>query len=133
MQTSHRFCDALDGHAHSLIESAEKYATYQVDTNAPVACPVCQTVLQRTRLAHASVDIDYCAHHGSWFDKGELIRIAQAAAVRRAYGAQASQPQAVMVASQTRAEESGIDGEYVAEGAVFGLEILLALAEGFAD
>lgn len=71
----HSICD----HALQLADSAAGHAKAKVDT-APegIPCPVCQQGLARTRIETAWLDIDVCAHHGTWFDKGELQKVARA-------------------------------------------------------
>lgn len=86
MQTSHRLCEALDGDTRALVDSAERHAAHVPDTAQAIACPVCAQALARTRIQNAGVDLDYCAAHGTWFDRGELGKIAQATAIQRAYG-----------------------------------------------
>jgi Zn-finger nucleic acid-binding protein len=41
-----------------------------------VKCPVCETLMNRRQYASgARVVIDWCKHHGMWFDAGELSRV----------------------------------------------------------
>jgi Zn-finger nucleic acid-binding protein len=41
-----------------------------------VKCPVCETLMNRRQYASgARVVIDWCKHHGFWFDAGELSRV----------------------------------------------------------
>lgn len=41
-----------------------------------VKCPVCETLMNRRQYATgARVVIDWCKHHGFWFDAGELPRV----------------------------------------------------------
>lgn len=41
-----------------------------------VKCPVCETLMNRRQYASgARVVIDWCKHHGVWFDAGELGRV----------------------------------------------------------
>lgn len=41
-----------------------------------VKCPVCETLMNRRQYASgARVVIDWCKHHGVWFDAGELSRV----------------------------------------------------------
>jgi len=41
-----------------------------------VKCPVCETLMNRRQYAMgAHVVIDWCKHHGIWFDAGELSRV----------------------------------------------------------
>jgi Zn-finger nucleic acid-binding protein len=70
----HSLCD----HALQLAESAAGHAPAKVDT-APegIPCPVCRQPLARSRVDAAWLDIDVCAHHGTWFDRGELQRVAR--------------------------------------------------------
>jgi Zn-finger nucleic acid-binding protein len=44
-------------------------------------CPACREIMQRKNFTESSgVVIDVCPAHGSWFDRGELMRICQFAA-----------------------------------------------------
>jgi Zn-finger nucleic acid-binding protein len=135
MATAHRFCENLEEGARLLVQSASSHAAYPVDTAGTVACPVCGNALARTRLQQAAVDIDFCGYHGTWFDKDELARIAQSAAVARAYGQRARTAQAVQAAHPptraAKAEAADVAG--AADTALFGLEIVVAVLEIFGD
>jgi Zn-finger nucleic acid-binding protein len=52
------------------------------DRSAPLACPQCKKPMLRTRVGH--VEVDVCTGHGTWFDRDELARVAQAIARARA-------------------------------------------------
>jgi Zn-finger nucleic acid-binding protein len=70
-----------------MVERAEVYeelrAVLPRDGNAwaergrvYVKCPVCETLMNRRQYASgAKVVIDWCKHHGVWFDAGELTRV----------------------------------------------------------
>jgi len=45
------------------------------------ACPVCAMTLTQTSMAGVTVDV--CFAHGTWFDRDEVTRIAEACAARR--------------------------------------------------
>lgn len=79
---SHVLCGETLGHA----DIASRTSAHRVDTSGAIACPSCRSVLQRTRIGQAGVDVDYCPAHGTWFDKDELGRVAQSFATARAYG-----------------------------------------------
>lgn len=71
----HSLCD----HALQLADQATQHAPEKVNTDAEgVPCPVCLGAMTRTRVAAAWLDVDICAHHGTWFDKGELQKVARA-------------------------------------------------------
>lgn len=77
-------CGETLGHA----DIAARTSAHRVDTNHAIACPICRSALQRTRVGNSGVDVDYCTQHGTWFDKDELGRVAQSFATARAYGQQ---------------------------------------------
>ena len=44
-----------------------------LDESPPVACPVCETTMERKRYhEECPVMIDECAEHGVWLDTGEI-------------------------------------------------------------
>jgi hypothetical protein len=45
-------------------------------------CPTCGGALRRVKLA--TTDLDVCRDHGTWFDRGELERVARVLEARRA-------------------------------------------------
>jgi hypothetical protein len=79
---NHALCGETLGHA----DIASRTSAHRVDTSVPIACPMCRSVLHRTRIGQAGVDVDHCPTHGTWFDKDELGRVAQSFAAARAYG-----------------------------------------------
>ena len=52
-----------------------------VATDRPLRCPSCQEPLARGAVPSApgSVEIDACAQHGVWFDRGELESVLERA------------------------------------------------------
>src|SRR5262249_40668894 len=44
----------------------------------PLACPECRAPLARGTLPGTSLELDACASHGTWFDRGELRVVALA-------------------------------------------------------
>jgi Zn-finger nucleic acid-binding protein len=52
-----------------------------VTTDRPLRCPSCQEPLARGAVPSApgSVEIDACAQHGVWFDRGELQSVLERA------------------------------------------------------
>ena len=43
-----------------------------------IACPHCTSRLEPVNLPSASLEIDICAEHGTWFDANELPKVARA-------------------------------------------------------
>lgn len=95
-------CSETLGHANAGARTAQP-----VDTRAGIACPACGSALERTTVGQTGVEIDYCSAHGTWFDKDELRRVAQAYATARAYGRHGS----------------GVGGAAVAGAAVAGTAV----------
>ena len=48
-----------------------------VSAERPLACPTCGEALARVQVAGepGQVEIDACARHGVWFDRGELEKV----------------------------------------------------------
>lgn len=57
---------ALDGEARFLH-----------DPRDPIVCPQCEGPLATTWVPSAQLHVDVCAEHGTWFDAGELERVAR--------------------------------------------------------
>jgi Zn-finger nucleic acid-binding protein len=76
---SARIVAAPDEEIAQLAERAEARAIApDVDTRpAALACPVCGKAMRKVR-APASVELDICAAHGTWFDRSELVRVMRA-------------------------------------------------------
>jgi Zn-finger nucleic acid-binding protein len=62
--------------ALDLADSASSRAQHTVDkTETGIPCAVCGQAMQRTRVAQATVDVDICPEHGTWFDCDEMQRV----------------------------------------------------------
>jgi Zn-finger nucleic acid-binding protein len=133
MTTAHRLCEVLDADAATLLDSASRYASHRVDVSLGIACPQCGQALCRARIPNAGVDIDYCGQHGTWFDKDELPKIAQAAAVQKAYGGLPPQEAPAQTSKSTPStdDDSGSEAGYVAAEIAGG--IAFGLLEGLFD
>ncbi len=132
-RTAQQLCTALDNTTRSLVDGAARYAR-AVDTAQAVGCPVCGQWLARSRVASAGVDIDSCAQHGTWFDCGELAKIAQATAVARAYAAPPVAPRAAAPAPhpQVRDDDDDDGTGDVAKAVAFdiGLDVVFEMIAG---
>ncbi|MBE7485849.1 MAG: zf-TFIIB domain-containing protein [Polyangiaceae bacterium] len=95
-------CSDTLGHAEVGARTASA-----VDTRGGLVCPTCKSALARTVVGQTGVEIDYCSAHGTWFDKDELRRVAEAYATARAYGRHGS----------------GVGGAAVAGAAVAGTAV----------
>jgi Zn-finger nucleic acid-binding protein len=69
---------ALDPVAQKTAALAGVRGTAAVDTAARTPCPLCTKAMGRFRVG--GVDVDNCAAHGSWYDRGELEVVADALA-----------------------------------------------------
>ncbi|MEM6790208.1 MAG: zf-TFIIB domain-containing protein [Myxococcota bacterium] len=110
-------------------------------------CPVCTHTMEPQRVATAWLDIDVCRAHGTWYDHGELEKVARA--TQRDVGDWRSRPAAapavgavaggaaVGVATHEAAGASFLDtgaGEVAAEVAVeAGSWALFAIIEALFD
>ena len=76
---------ALDPELRTMAEVAAGHARATVDSAQPAHCPRCHALLHRFQVTRARIDLDACGSHGTWFDGGELGKVANALAVERAY------------------------------------------------
>jgi hypothetical protein len=67
-------------------DAGAQLSKHAVDTRGAVACPVCGAPMERSVAGQTRVELDTCRSHGTWFDRDELGRVAQAHATARAYG-----------------------------------------------
>jgi Zn-finger nucleic acid-binding protein len=59
-------------------EAARRALLPDVDTaRADLPCPICRAPMQRVRIARAYLEVDSCSSHGTWFDRGEMQRVAR--------------------------------------------------------
>lgn len=68
-----------------MAEVAAMHARATVDTAAQAHCPLCHLPLHRFHVTRARIELDACGSHGTWFDRGELGKVARQLAVERAY------------------------------------------------
>lgn len=59
-----------------LREGAERARAAVDETPDELPCPCCDKAMRRQRLARAALDVDVCDAHGTWYDRGEIERIA---------------------------------------------------------
>ena len=116
-------------------EAGARVARHPVDTRGDIACPTCGAVAQRSLAGQARVEIDVCPAHGTWFDRNELERVAQAHAAARAYGSAAvvgvAAGGAALMAAQPRGQ--GVDAADVAEIAIEGGSAALDVGSALGD
>jgi Zn-finger nucleic acid-binding protein len=76
---SQQVVTSLPAEASELAQRVSENAARRVSTDATdLPCPVCGETLKRTRVAQAWLDVDICERHGTWFDRGEIARVARA-------------------------------------------------------
>lgn len=82
--------DAAFGHVREqlcarIVEQAnlEAAPSRARDVSPLLSCPVCRQVMTRTSVER--VEVDFCREHGTWFDRDELVAIARACVIARAY------------------------------------------------
>lgn len=73
-------CEAALGLADNVARSVP--ARTDEPPQHALHCPVCQASMATTRVATAWLDVDCCAEHGTWYDRGELQRVARTAHLR---------------------------------------------------
>jgi Zn-finger nucleic acid-binding protein len=119
----------------ALAKGASDNAVRSVEpTGHQLPCPVCRGTMSTQRIANAWLDVDRCDAHGTWYDRGELERVARSAHVHvgdwRSTPAPAPPPPTS--APLTEASDSS-SAEVAAEVAVHGgfvlLEVLFAMLE----
>lgn len=131
-----RIVQVLCSETLSHAEAGARVARHQADTRGAIACPTCGAPTQRTLAAQSRVEVDVCPAHGTWFDRNELERVAQAHAAARAYGGAAlaggaAAGGAALMAAQPRAQE--VDATEVAELAIEGGSAALEVGSAIGD
>ncbi|GAC1353523.1 MAG: hypothetical protein NVSMB47_06040 [Polyangiales bacterium] len=111
----------------ALAERAAANAKVHLDPAAarprpPLTCPECHAQMARVRPGNVA-ELDVCAAHGTWFDAGELTRIASIAGKHEMDARLAGFADAA--ASMQRPEVD--TGALFARGALLGLEVLSAI------
>jgi Zn-finger nucleic acid-binding protein len=75
--TAQRLVQSGDVNVRFAANAFASMARAAPDPRPSVACPVCTQPLERVSVAAAGgVEIDVCRAHGTWFDRGELERVA---------------------------------------------------------
>ena len=70
-----RLLNSLPAEAVELAQRAAEATTGTADTTAELDCPVCDRRMQHHHPDDATIRLDICATHGTWFDGGELTQI----------------------------------------------------------
>lgn len=127
-----RVVSTLDEAALGIAQQASAGATRAHDLErADLPCPACRQPLFRARLT-GDVDVDRCAEHGTWFDRDELVHVAEALrASRRQPGRPARPAPATTTPARARSDDDDdrVDGAAVAllgaeVAAEVGVEVL---------
>jgi Zn-finger nucleic acid-binding protein len=71
--TSEALRTSSDGEITSVAKDVAEHAEATVPADRRRRCPECQRRLRKSTVA--GVQIDSCAAHGTWFDRGEVERI----------------------------------------------------------
>jgi Zn-finger nucleic acid-binding protein len=104
-----------------MTDRATHAAHAHVDLEKPAACPLCGVMM--TRVDVKGVVVDACSAHGTWFDAGEVRRVAQAyEADRMALAASAGG----VAYDYGPAAARAIDNQRYAEGAIAVLGAVLS-------
>lgn len=68
---------AHDDGIEMIARNAATTATTMAEADRPErVCPACRVPLQGTTIA--SVRLDYCPEHGTWYDRGEIAAVCNA-------------------------------------------------------
>lgn len=103
-----------------------------------INCPVCSEPLRRERVQNAWLDIDVCGLHGTWYDRGELERVARTAQISTQDWRSTPAPSGAAVALGAGAVGAyvatdialDVGAEVAVEGSFFLLELLFELISG---
>lgn len=106
--TAQRVVQTLCQASLSLAQQAAQSSQAKLDLSTELMCPVCHHPMARHRVEKAWLDIDWCQHHGTWYDKGELDKVARTAHVQSTDWRSAPQaPQHNPYAQQQQAAHGG--------------------------
>ena len=64
--------------ARRLAQMATDHGISPVDRESTIACLLCKRPMRRSRFEPAGVDLDRCGQHGTWYDRAELLQMADA-------------------------------------------------------
>lgn len=73
---SQRVVQVFDREILGLASRAERVGNSVLSEEAAVTCPLCRATLARVIVRNVALDV--CTSHGTWFDKNELRRVAEA-------------------------------------------------------
>jgi Zn-finger nucleic acid-binding protein len=128
--SAQRIIDGACQASLKLSKTAAEHAQGKVELAAhELACPACQRTMRTERIEKAWLDIDRCDEHGTWYDKGELERVARTAKIDAPKDWRHVQPPQTSPApsSQAADDDSDDDSELAAEIAVEGGFLLIEL------
>lgn len=124
-----KFAQGLPRKAIALAAEHAAKAQDTADTNAPIACPICGTTMSRTHAAAAKLDLDFCNAHGTWYDRNELERIAQA--IENTRWEQAKSSTVAMTSTSAKSKKKRNDVvENVIDGAIIAGNVLDSVDTG---
>jgi len=98
-----------------MAEIADGLARAPVDAAAPVHCPACHDPLQRFQVTRARIELDACGRHGTWFDRGELVRVGRELVIERAYAPSATGSNGGHLAAAAAVGVAGVGGLVAAQ------------------
>lgn len=73
-----RALETFDRTLGALSAQASTHAKREPAVTSRVNCPACSAPMGRTRITSTNIDLDTCAAHGTWFDRGELAAVLDA-------------------------------------------------------
>jgi Zn-finger nucleic acid-binding protein len=103
-----RLSEALDHDLKGLMQSLSAHASGRAETHHAIVCPECHAPLQRYFASSQRLELDHCPQHGTWFDRDEAARLAQALSVDRAYGAYNQGPQGMGTGAKVALAAGGV-------------------------
>lgn len=80
--TAQRVVSTMCQASIGLSAQAAQSSQGKVDLDKELLCPVCHHPMARHRVEKAWLDIDWCQSHGTWYDKGELDKVARSTQVQ---------------------------------------------------
>jgi len=77
-ESAQRALATFDRKVGELSARAATNASAALAVEPRVACPMCRKAMPRVRVPKTAIDLDVCATHGTWFDRGELAQVLDA-------------------------------------------------------
>lgn len=112
---------------HQLADRIGNEAPNIVCTRASdIPCPVCRRPMHRAVAQSTWVEVDWCPGHGSWFDRGELQRIAHS------YHGCLS-PSESSVSSSNHSSLTPLQQDLAETGVELAIGLVFAIIEGALD